>query len=131
MFSSLHILVVDDYPDSTESLALLLKLSGYPDVTVAHSAKEALDACALEHPDIALVEPMLRKPITGWELAGLMQKRGVIPIALTTMANAEGCRRARQAGFTDLLLKTDSDAVLAVLASLARMRRRAAPFVLC
>ena len=53
-----RILIVDDEPAITESLALIFSRSGY-EVRTAHSAEEAIETFAAWSPDVAVLDVML------------------------------------------------------------------------
>ena len=65
------VLVVEDDPDLRETMAMLLKHSGYQ-VTTANNGREALDLLrSTPHPGVMLLD--LRMPVMdGWELAAIM-----------------------------------------------------------
>lgn len=95
-----RILIVDDNATSLKLAAYLLRTRGY-DVTTAADAEAALDAIALQHPDVVLMDIQL-PGIDGLELvvrlrADLTSQRLVI-IALTAYAMKGDQERALAAG---------------------------------
>ena len=62
-----RILVVDDHPDSAESLVLLLRLKGH-DVSLAHDGPGALEQFARDIPELALLDIGL-PGLDGYEVA--------------------------------------------------------------
>ena len=63
----LRVLVVDDCPDTTATMAILLRLWGHQ-VWVAHDGLSALAAARACRPDVVLLDVGL-PGMTGWELA--------------------------------------------------------------
>jgi PAS domain S-box-containing protein len=102
-----RILVVDDNPDSAESLALLLKIAGH-ETQVAHDGASAL--AALEHfpPDIVLLDIGL-PGMDGYVVARLIRERFPMSsrrlYALTGYGREEDQERALSSGFDGHLTK--------------------------
>ena len=95
-------LVVDDVPDVTEMIALLLKYAGY-NVTSASSGVQALEAARAEQFD-ALISDIGLPHIDGYELLEQLRRaqpalRAVPAVALTGYVTARDIARARDAGF--------------------------------
>jgi CheY-like chemotaxis protein len=99
----LRILVADSYPDSADSLALLLRLQGY-ECAVAHSGPEAIELGLSLSPDVALLDLSLDS-IDGCEVARQLRRHGTIPIALTGYGDDRHRRQAAEAGFLIYLVK--------------------------
>ena len=102
------ILVVEDYADSRQILKLLLEDVGYSVVT-AGSGKEALDAAANYHIDLALVDYGL-PDMTGANVARRLRQFGngmtALPIVmLTAFDGYEYRRQAHEAGCNAYLVK--------------------------
>jgi two-component system, OmpR family, response regulator len=112
--NDLRILVVEDNPDSAESLRRLLELSGYS-VAVAHSSDEALEAAKQTPPDIVLCDIGLPDS-NGWELAAALRSGAdtshALLIAITGYGSAADRQRSREAGFQLHLVKPVSPAAL-------------------
>src|SRR5262245_39274210 len=93
-------LIVDDYPDALESMAVLLGLWGYRPF-LAGDAKTALDLAAAYRPEIVLLDAALRG-MTGWELAPrLREALGATPalfVMISGLDQPEDRGRSRQAG---------------------------------
>jgi CheY-like chemotaxis protein len=93
-------LAVDDHPDSAESLARLLHLSGCAATFVTDSAK-ALDAAAALEAEVVFLD--IGMPgIDGYELARAFRRHygdKVLLVAVTAYAGDEHHRKSRQAGF--------------------------------
>ena len=103
----LRVLVVDDAPDVTELLALLMSHAGY-EVAMAFSAPEAFDAARAGHFD-AVISDIGMPGMNGYQLAealrGLPAYKTTPLIAVTGFTHFEDRERARRAGFDDFLHK--------------------------
>jgi CheY-like chemotaxis protein len=110
----LHLLVVDDAPDVTEMLALMMSYAGYQ-VSTAFSATEALDAARTHHFD-AVISDIGMPGMSGYQLAEALRAlpayRKTPLIAVTGFTMYEDRERARIAGFDDFLNKPISPAAL-------------------
>lgn len=102
-----RILVVDDNPDTADSLALLLRLRGY-EVEVAYDGPAALETAASFRPQVVLLDIGL-PGLDGYQVAErLRQERRlgrVRLVALTGYGREEDQLRAREAGFDHHLTK--------------------------
>ena len=100
-------LVVDDAPDVTEMLAVLMRFAGY-EVTTAFSAKDALGAASRDHFDM-VVSDIGMAVMNGYQLAealrALPDYRGVPLIAVTGFTQYDDRARALSSGFDDFLTK--------------------------
>jgi two-component system CheB/CheR fusion protein len=116
----LSVLVVDDDPDGAESLAQLLRLSGY-DARFACTCQEAVEVAAAFAPDVLILDLALPH-IDGYEtarrLCDLSSEKPLL-IALTGHQQLEG--RSRAEGFDHHFLKPVQPGVLTEL-----LRRHAA-----
>jgi CheY-like chemotaxis protein len=118
--SGRKVLVVDDNQNVANSIARLLRLSGY-DVRVTYDAEAALALAAGFRPEVALLDIGL--PGTdGYELARRLRadpsQAGVLLIAFTAHGRDEDRERGRLAGFDHYLVKPmDLDALRVLLAS--------------
>jgi len=103
----LRVLVVDDAPDVTELLALLMSHAGY-EVAMAFSAAEAFDAARASHFD-AVISDIGMPGMNGYQLAEALRAlpayQSTPLIAVTGFTLSEDRERARRAGFNDLLHK--------------------------
>jgi DNA-binding response OmpR family regulator len=116
------VLVVDDYPDAAEFLALLLSTFGFP-ARAAVSREQAL--ATDQTPDIVLLEPRLRGQ-DGYGLVEVFSSRGVKKvIALTTGGRPQDYARSKAAGVCAHLLKPAH--VTDVLAAIRAATGRASP----
>ena len=114
-----RILVVDDNPDSAQSLGFLLEHSGHT-VRLAHDGQEALRVASEFQPDIAFLDIGLPK-LDGYELARAIRSESwgerIVLFALTGWGQEDDRRRARAAGFNGHLTKPiDPDRIDALIA---------------
>jgi CheY-like chemotaxis protein len=109
----LSVLVVDDYPDTAASCALVLNFGGFA-ARAATSREEALAAAAADPPDVVVLEP--RMPGGGWELARRLAApiAGMQPllVAVTTDTTAAGRQAVEAAGIRLYLIKPENPADL-------------------
>lgn len=103
----LSVLVVDDDPDTADSLAFLLRLSGYP-ARSAHGGADALRMAAEDWPGVVVLD-LAMPDIDGWELARRLHPtfpaRRPLLIAVTGCDGKEERRRAQEAGIDLYLIK--------------------------
>jgi CheY-like chemotaxis protein len=103
---AMQILVVNDYPDNVESMAMLLRLYGHQ-VETALGGAEALRAARANHPEVVLLDISM-PGLNGYEVARqfrqLFQDK-VILIALTAHGFEEDKKRSLEAGFDRHLVK--------------------------
>lgn len=119
---SLSVLVVDDHPDSADSLALWLQCLGHR-VKVERCGEEALASAARERPDVVLLELRLRG-LDGWEVGRRLRAGGCRArlVAVTTCGRPEDHEQSRAAGIDLHLLKpVDPAELLAALADAGAM----------
>ncbi len=112
-----RILIVDDHPDTAESLASLLTLDGHEAFSVV-DPRQALGAAKALKPQLAMLD--LRMPhIDGLELARLFRSepelKGTCLVAITAETQDKFRQLTRHAGF-DAYLKKPID--LAMLRSI-------------
>jgi CheY-like chemotaxis protein len=97
---SMRILVVDDYADNVQSMAMLLRLYGH-EVETALGGRAALRAARANPPNVVLLDISM-PGVDGYEVARqlrtMFQSR-VILIALTAHRFDEDKRRCLKAGF--------------------------------
>jgi CheY-like chemotaxis protein len=113
-----RILVADDNRDAAESLALVLRFSGY-EVSIAFNGAEALEIGQRERPRAAIID--IGMPgMSGHEVARRMRLeawgRNAVLIALTGWGQEQDKQAAKAAGFDEHLTKpVDPDDVERVL----------------
>ena len=95
-----RVLVVDDNPDSANSLAEIVELLGHA-AEVAYDGPTALEKARATRPDIVLCDIGL-PGLSGYEVAKALRTMGTIGtrlVALTGYARPEDVKRATEAGF--------------------------------
>ena len=101
-----RVLVVDDDPDSAETLAELVRLWKY-DVRISFDGRSALAEARQFQPDVILLDIGLPGQ-DGYETARRIREQGLVRgmlIALTGYGQDEDRRRAQEAGFDRHLTK--------------------------
>jgi len=112
-----RVLVVDDNVDAAESIALVLRLSGY-EAACVYDGPAALDAANDYRPDVFVLDIGL-PGMTGYELAHKLREqpqfRKTPIVAVTGYGQYDDRQRSRQAGFDYHLTKPVNPDVLQVL----------------
>ncbi|MGG1944123.1 response regulator [Trinickia sp. NRRL B-1857] len=129
--AGLRVLVLEDEPDARELVERVLQERGATTLAFA-SASEALDACAVEAPDV-IVSDIGLPGVDGYEFIRRLRTsegqrgRSTPAAALTAFARSEDRRRALLAGYqTHLAKPVDPLELVVVVAALAG---RTTPFV--
>jgi signal transduction histidine kinase len=117
----LRVLVVDDNVDAAQTLQLLLEAGGHQ-VSVAHTALDALEMAQATSPELCLLDIGL-PDISGYDLArglrSLPATAQATLVAVTGYGRREDREQADTAGFDHYFVKpVDVDALLALIASL-------------
>lgn len=102
----LTILIVDDWPDTAESLGQLLGLYGHT-IHLAHDGKEALAKAKRYKPDVVLLDVSMPK-ITGLDVARILSEQAdgrPLLIALSGFCSQEDKAKAYKAGFDHFFTK--------------------------
>lgn len=122
--ATIHVLVVEDEPDAANFVKQLLEMHG-AHVTLATSAREALEILANSEPDI-LISDIGLPEMDGYELMEQIRRKPVadggslVAVALTAYARSEDRKRALLAGYQAHLAKpVESDELVATMASFA------------
>jgi CheY-like chemotaxis protein len=104
---TLRILVVDDSPDTVESLALLLGLAGHQTAT-ASNGLAAITLAETYRPEVILLDIGL-PGTSGYDVCRAIRAmpwgQAVMLIAITGWGHEEERRRTAEAGFTAHLVK--------------------------
>jgi CheY-like chemotaxis protein len=113
-----HILLVEDYEDAAQSLALLLSLHGH-EVIIARDGAQAIAAALHERPHFILLDIGL-PGVNGYEVAATLRQQAsckdTVIIAVTGYGQAEDRRRSFAAGIDHHLLKpVDSDVLIGLM----------------
>ncbi|HEX9147468.1 MAG TPA: PAS domain S-box protein [Candidatus Binatia bacterium] len=102
-----RILVVDDYGESAETLADLLRLEGNQ-VEIAHDGLKAVDVAEKFRPAVVLLDIGMPK-LNGYEAARKIREqpwgKNMVLIAVTGWGQEKDRNRSREAGFNAHLLK--------------------------
>ncbi|HKP29958.1 MAG TPA: ATP-binding protein [Gemmatimonadales bacterium] len=102
-----RILVVDDNRDSAESLAMMLRLSGY-DVHKVYDGLVAVEVAAKLRPDVILLDIGLPS-LNGYDVCRQIRQQAgpgeALIVALTGWGQDGDKRRSAEAGFDDHLVK--------------------------
>lgn len=81
--SDARILVVDDEPKLVHLVREVLTAAGY-ETLAANSAESAIEAAAVEQPDLVLLDIILNGPIDGYEVARRLREFSNVPIIMLT-----------------------------------------------
>ena len=107
LLSTFRIMVVDDYVDAAESLAMLLEMEGH-EVKMVHCGLQAIEQAQVFRPRVVLLDIGL-PGLNGYEVANrlreLPETRGALLIALSGYGQTEDRNRSQSAGFDHHLLK--------------------------
>jgi PAS domain S-box-containing protein len=117
------VLVADDNGDAAQTLALILKMSGY-DVHLATSGGEALQLARRERPDAMFLDIGM-PDMSGYEVAGKVRQEqwgeSALLVAVTGWGQPNDKEMARAAGFNHHLTKpVDLEQVAQLLAAYSR-----------
>ena len=114
-----RVLLIEDSPDSRESLRLLLEYRGYQ-VAVAEDGRRGLEKALAWRPDVAVVDIALPF-LDGCQVARRVRNAlggHIRLIALTAFSAEENRRQAQAAGFDHFLTKpADPDELARLVAS--------------
>ena len=116
-FGPVRVLVVDDCRDTTDSLAILLRLWGYEPIT-ANDGAAALDLARTYQPAVALLDVKL-PDMDGYAVARRIRaeeraERAFL-IALTGLGQETDRQQSQEAGFDHHLVKPTDPAELQAL----------------
>lgn len=102
-----RLLIVDDYFDSADSLAMLMNMEGHQ-ARVAYDGATALELAQSFQPDAVLLDLGL-PGLNGYEVARQLREipglHNVLLIAMTGLGNPEVKRLSQEAGFNHHILK--------------------------
>ena len=120
------ILLVDDYPDAVDVLALYLKSQGF-DVLTANDGEHALSEALRARPHLIVMD--LEMPVlSGYEVAARLRQqeetREIPLIAATGHSHARQLEDAVKAGFDAVIVKPcDPDELVTQIRRLLELRR--------
>jgi CheY-like chemotaxis protein len=117
------VLVADDNADAAQTLALILKMSGY-DVHLAISGREALAVARREQPDAMFLDIGM-PDMSGYEVAASVRREpwgeGTLLVAVTGWGQPNDKQQAKAAGFNHHLTKpVDLEQVEQLLAAFSK-----------
>lgn len=122
-----RVLVVDDYPDSADTLAALVAALGH-ETRVAYDGCAALKQFLQFSPDIAFIDLQMPR-CDGYETAARIRSeaggQNIILVAVTGWTRDEDRERAMQAGFDLFIIKPIDPTMLQSL--LSEPGRRVSP----
>ena len=102
-----RVLIVDDYADSADSMAALLRFDGQ-DVRIAHDGPAALEAARRFAPSVVFLDIGL-PGMSGFQVAralrAMPETKGCLLIAVSGYGQAEDHRNSQEAGFDRHLVK--------------------------
>ena len=104
--SQYKILIVEDDPMISESLADIIKVLGHEVVGIADNAVRAIELCSETDPQIALLDIQIGGDVDGVDLAEMINDEFDIPFIFTTaFADSDTIARARDRGPFGYLVK--------------------------
>ncbi len=105
------VLVIDDDPDMTDLLSLLLKTRGF-DVISSNNGEEGVQKARNDSPDVIILDLMMNG-MDGWHVCAAIRKFSSIPILiLSALDNPGTIVSALDAGADDFLTKPVSSGLL-------------------
>jgi CheY-like chemotaxis protein len=114
------VLVLDDYPDSADTLVEVLRIWGFK-AQACYSTEAGQTLAAVLRPQVIVMEPTMRgQALDGYQLARLLrQQRGpeeLLLVALSGSGQPQDRLKAVQAGFDAFVLKpATGEAILTLL----------------
>jgi CheY-like chemotaxis protein len=111
-----RVLIVDDYPDSAASAAMLISMYGY-ECRTACNGRDALEAASAFDPDIVLLDIGL-PDISGYDVARTLRDRQARPLflaAVTGWGQPQDRVRAFASGFDLHVLKPTNAATIRLI----------------
>src|SRR5438067_10920627 len=119
-----RILVVDDTPANVRLLDAVLRPRGF-DIVTATSGQEALDAIAMQPPDVVLLDVQM-PGMNGYEVCRRVREDpelGALPIIMVTASLSEERTLALEAGADDFVVRPfDQAELVARVRSLVRIK---------
>ena len=122
----LRVLVIDDNPDSADSMAMLIQMHGH-EARAEHSGAAALATADQFRPDVVILD-IAMPVLDGFEVAARLRelRNGdhMVLVALTGYGQEQDLRRSKEAGFDHHMVKPiDLRELESLLASLAARRK--------
>jgi DNA-binding response OmpR family regulator len=129
---TLRVLIVDDYKDAADSLALLVNIWGH-DVRVAYRGEAALEMAWAYQPDVLLLDLALPK-MDGCQVARQLRRdsrfKTTLLVAITGYADEAHNLLGMKAGFDRYLIKPIEPTIVENLLLREQQRLTAAPATL-
>jgi CheY-like chemotaxis protein len=124
---SLRLLVVDDIPDSADSLAVLLRLEGF-EVRTAYDGRQAIETAVQFHPNVLVVD-LVMPVVDGFEVARRLRAMPEFEhahfIAFSGLAEQSHLDEASRVQFDEYVLKPpDLKVFKAILSEIAEHAER-------
>lgn len=120
------ILVVEDNPEVSKLLELILRRAGY-NIATAEDGVEALQRFQESHPDLVLLDIMLPR-MDGYEVCSHIRQdfHSTVPVVmLSSLDSPLDMERSREAGATDHIAKPfDRDQLLNVISGYLGVSKR-------
>jgi DNA-binding response OmpR family regulator len=115
-----RVLIVDDFRDSADTLAMVLQAAGY-EAHTAYDGEQAIEEAAKLRPDVVLLDIGMPK-LNGCDVCRRIREqqwgKRMFLIALSGWGQENDLRCSEEAGFDHHMLKpANPDALLKVLAS--------------
>lgn len=105
------VLVIDNDPDMTDLLSLLLKTRGF-DVISCNNGEEGVQKARNDSPEVIILDLMM-SGMDGWQVCAAVRKFSSVPILiLTALDNPGTVVSALDAGADDFLTKPVSSGLL-------------------
>jgi CheY-like chemotaxis protein len=105
--SDLRLVIVDDNPDVTYALAMLLERAGFTVVAQVYDAEQAVDCILAHQPQVAILD-IAMPGIDGYEIARQLREQADQPLKLIAISGlGQSCDKtdALAAGFDAHLTK--------------------------
>jgi len=115
--SDLRIVIVDDNPDATYALAMLLERAGFTVVAQVYDAEQAVDCILTHQPHVAILD-IAMPAVDGYEIAQQLREQCMLPLKLIAISGlGQACDKtdALAAGFDSHLTKPANWAKLEAL----------------
>lgn len=99
------ILIVDDEPKLIHLVREILMATGY-EVIAANRGDQAVEAAAVEQPDLILLDVQLQGPLNGYRVAEQIREFSEVPIIMLTVKSSQAeVLRGFEAGADDYIAK--------------------------
>ncbi len=124
MSNSVNILVVEDESIVSKDIQNSLKKIGYNVVGACNNAQEAIDLATELHPDVVLMDIMLKGPLTGIDAADQIKLLNIPVIFLTAYADEATLAKAKVTEPYGYILKPFKEKDLSISIEMAIHRHK-------